>query len=119
MDFLKGIATSPCWDLRNVLASLRNLAFRVKFRGPFKVASTKCYCFNVPLRRHYIVYGRVLDQKVIIAFDNMISASIDRTPVATVRRPSKTNYDQQVSYERCAGKDERSGMRRAFTRERI
>jgi hypothetical protein len=44
------------------------------------------------------VYGRVLDQKVIIAFDNMISASIDRTPVATVRRPSKTNYDQQVPY---------------------
>jgi hypothetical protein len=98
MDFLKRIATSLCWDSRNVLASLRRLAFRTKFRGPFKVASTKCYSFNVPLWRYYIVYGRALDQKVIIAFDNMISAFIDRTPVATVRRQSKTNYDQQVPY---------------------
>jgi hypothetical protein len=98
MDFPKRIATSPCWDSRDVLASLRKLAFRAKFRGPFEVASTGCYSADVPLQRHYTVYGRALDQKVIIAFDNMIPASIDRTPVATARRPSKTNDDQQVPY---------------------
>jgi hypothetical protein len=57
------------------------------------------------LQRHYIVHGSGTDQKVIPAFDGMITVSAGRTPVVCSNSAkTKTKCDQQVLCSRCAGR---------------